>query len=196
MTAGHQLETALRAGMAAELPPGLMAHIDRVVELGDALARIHGLNAGRVRLMAQGHDVLRHLPPGDLLQRAEERGLAIDPAERDEPVMLHGPLGALELAERFDVDDAEVLFAIRWHTTGHPDYTAEAWAMFVADKVEPRKVEEWPALQSVREAADRSLAEAARRYLDLRLDDGIRSGYTVHPMALVARNALLRRSRS
>src|SRR5690606_4280709 len=103
----------------------------------------------------------------------EERGIAIDPVERDAPVILHGPVGAAELAERMDVEAADVLFAIRWHTTGHPSYTPEAWAMFVADKVEPWKVERWPALAEVREIAEESLERAALRYLDLRLEEAV-----------------------
>ena len=79
--------------------------------------------------------------------------LDIDPVERDEPVILHGPIGALHLEERYEIHDPRVLFAIRWHTPGHPDYDSEAWAMFIADKVDPHKVERWPALQEVADIA-------------------------------------------
>ncbi|MGE3857928.1 MAG: bis(5'-nucleosyl)-tetraphosphatase (symmetrical) YqeK [Dehalococcoidia bacterium] len=183
----------LRARMASELPPGMLAHIDRVVAIADELARAHGLDVARTRLMAQGHDLVRAVPAAELLRRAEARGIAIDPVERDEPVILHGPIGALELAERFEVTDAEVLFAIRWHTPGHPDYSPEAWAMFIADKVDPHKVERWPALAEVRTLAETSLEAAALRYLDLRLEEAVERRWSVHPMATVTRNALLRR---
>jgi predicted HD superfamily hydrolase involved in NAD metabolism len=183
----------LRARMAPELPSKLLAHIDRVVALADELARAHGLDVARARLMAQGHDLVRAVKGAELLRRAEARGLAIDPVERDEPVILHGPVGALELAERFAVTDAEVRFAIHWHTTGHPEYTPEAWAMFIADKVDPHKVDRWPALARVREVAATSLEAAALDYLDLRLQEAVERRWSVHPMATLTRNALLRR---
>jgi len=183
----------LRTRMAPELPPRMLKHIDRVVALADELARRHRLDVARARLMAQGHDLVRAVPPEELLRRAEARGIEIDPVERDEPVILHGPIGALELAERFDVTDAEVLFAIRWHTPGHPDYTPEAWAMFIADKVDPHKVERWPALAEVRALADESLERAALRYLDLRVEEALERRWSIHPMATLTRNALLRR---
>ncbi len=183
----------LRERMAAELPSKMLAHIDRVVSLADEFARMHGLDVARARLMAQGHDLVRAVKGKELLRRAEARGLAIDPVERDEPVILHGPIGALELAERFDVSDADVLFAIHWHTPGHPDYTLEAWAMFIADKVDPHKVERWPALAEVRDLASTSLEAAALRYLDLRLEEAIERRHSVHPMVTLTRNALLRR---
>ena len=185
-------DAALRARMATEVPAGMMRHIDRVVKIAERLARRHHLDAARARLMAQGHDLVRAVAPEELLRRAEARGLAIDPVERDEPVILHGPIGALELAERFGVTDEGVRFAIHWHTTGHPDYDGEAWAMFIADKVDPHKVKRWPALAEVRDLAKASLKEAALKYLDLRLTEGMERRWTVHPMATLTRNALLR----
>ncbi|RJQ10897.1 MAG: hypothetical protein C4558_04050 [Dehalococcoidia bacterium] len=192
-------DLTLRARMATEVPAGLLAHIDRVVALTDRLAALHGLDVPLARLMAQGHDLLRAVPDAELLARAEARGLAIDPVERDVPVILHGPLGALELRDRFAIDDPRVLDAIRWHTTGHPDVTPEAWAMFIADKVEPHKLEGWPALQTVLDAAlgadgrAPSLERAALRYLDLRQDEAVREHQQIHPMATLTRNHLLRR---
>jgi len=184
----------LRERMAPELPEGLVAHIDRVVELAGDLAARHGLDVELARLMAQGHDLLRAVRGPELLHRAEQRGMAIDPVERDEPVLLHGPLGAIELRERFGVEDERVLDAIRWHTTGHPDYPPEAWAMFVADKVEPRKLAKRPKrLGPVRKAAERSLEAGALTYLDLVLRDAVKRGWQLHPMAVETRNALLRR---
>ncbi len=192
MTAQPLDDRALRERMLPELPPPMAAHIDRVVALADELARRHHLDVAATRLAAQGHDLLRAVPPADLLARAESRGLAIDPVERAAPVMLHGPLAALELAERFGLEDHAILEAIRWHTPGHPDYTREAWAMFVADKVEPAKVDRTPALAPIRELADRSIEGAALAYLDLRAREAIELGWQIHPQATLARNALLR----
>jgi predicted HD superfamily hydrolase involved in NAD metabolism len=179
--------------MLPELPPSLVDHIDRVVALADDLARRHGLDVAWVRLAAQGHDLLRAVPPEELLARAEARGISIDPVERAVPVILHGPLGALELEEGFGITDRAILEAIRWHTPGHPDYGPEAWAMFVADKVEPAKVRRNPALAPVRDIAGRSIEAAALAYFDLRLQEAVTNHEQVHPMATLARNHLIAR---
>lgn len=182
----------LREQMLPELPASMAAHIDRVVTLADDLARRHNLDVAQTRLAAQGHDLLRAVPPADLLTRAEARGLEIDPVERSAPVMLHGPLGALDLEERFNLTDPVVLHAIRWHTSGHPDYPLEAWAMFVADKVEPSKIARTPALAPIRDLANESLEAAALAYLDFRVTEALVLGQQIHPMATLARNGLLR----
>lgn len=179
-------ESDLRMRIAAEVPSGLLDHIDRTVVLAERFAARHGLDIPLARLMAVAHDVARAVPPDELLARAEALGIAIDPVERAEPVLLHGQVGALALRERFAVTDERVLHAVWWHTTGHPDYTPEAWSMFVADKVDPHKVERWPALRAVVDLAERSLEAAALAYLELRLaQDAV-----PHPAALVTRDAL------
>ncbi len=185
----------LRDRMAREVPPGMMAHIDRVVAGAEPLARRHGAAVERTLLAAQGHDLLRALPEAELLARAEARGMDVLPVERAQPLLLHGPLGALELAERFEVHDELVLAAIRWHTMGHPDFGPEAWALFVADKVEPQKLTAWPALQRVIDLAERSLEAAALAYLELQAERAEDERFEPHPLAIETRRVLAARAR-
>jgi predicted HD superfamily hydrolase involved in NAD metabolism len=185
----------LRILMAPELPAGVVEHIDRVVVVAAELAKQHGLDERRALLAAQGHDLLRAMAPEAWLEAAAARSLEVSDLEREAPVLLHGPLGAIELEQRGWVDDVEVLHAIHWHTTGHPDYGPVAWATFVADKVEPGKLLDWPALQAVAELAEESLEEAALLYLDLNRRKAARQGWTVHPMAEETRKVLRERVR-
>jgi predicted HD superfamily hydrolase involved in NAD metabolism len=174
---------ALRALMAPELPDSMAAHIDRVVSLARELARQHGADDERAALMAQAHDLVRAWSKGQWLTEADARGLDVLDIERAEPVLLHGPIGALLLEERGWVADRGVLDAVRYHTTGHPAYSREAWAMFVADKVEPNKLARRPALQRVVDAAMRSLQAGALAYLELELLERRSEGVEPHPLA-------------
>lgn len=184
---------ALRILMAPELPAGIVEHTDRVVTVAAELAQRHGIDESRALLAAQGHDLLRAMPPEALLEAAETRGLDVSALERAQPVLLHGPLGAVELERRGWVTDPEVLHGIYWHTTGHPDFEPFAWAMFIADKVEPAKLLRWPALEAVSELAEDSLEEAALLYLALNRRKATREGWETHPMAEATRKALRQR---
>lgn len=187
-------EVALRARLVEECPPGLVAHMDRVVTIADELATRWDLDVPLTRLMAQAHDVVRHLSDQEWLRRAEAYRIPIDDVERAVPVLLHGPVGACELRDRLGVTDERVLHAVQWHTPGHPDYTPEAWAMFIADKVEPNKAREWKPLEAVhRLAREVSLEAAALNYLDLRLNEAVRESYPLQPQAVLTRNHLLTR---
>ncbi len=180
--------------MDLEVPEGLRAHIARVVELADRYARRFDLDVALVRLMAQGHDLVRAVADEELLARAEvraERGeLTITELDREQPVLLHGPVGALELRDRFGLDDPRFLRAVWWHTPGHPEYGDEAWAMFVADKVDPRKIERWPALAEVAALAEHDLREAAAHYLDLQAAKAAAEGWTLQPQVEITRSML------
>ena len=193
--AGTAESRALRARMAGEVPAGMLAHIDRVVAGAGPLAQRHGADLPRALLAAQGHDLLRALPGQELLTRAEARGIALLPVEREQPVLLHGPLAALELRERFGLEDDLALEAIRWHTTGHPDFGPEAWAMFVADKVEPAKLARRPELQRVIDLAEGSLERAALAYLEGQVEQAEREGFVLHPLSIETREALAARVR-
>ncbi len=184
---------ALRGRMAPEVPTEMMAHIARVVGLTERFARRHDADLAAALRAAQGHDLLRALPKQEWLRRADERGLPMLPMERERPVLLHGPLAAIELEERFNVQDPRVLDAIRYHTTGHPDYGLEAWSMFVADKVEEKKLAAWPALQQVLDLTDDSLEAAALAYLTLTEQRDRAMGREIHPLATETREHLARR---
>ena len=181
---------ALRGRMAPEVPTRMMAHIARVVALTERFARHHDADLAAALRAAQGHDLLRALPEAEWLRKADERGLPMLPIERERPVLLHGPLGALELEERFGVRDPRVLDAIRYHTTGHPDYGPEAWSMFIADKVEEKKLAAWPALQQVLDLADDSLEAAALAYLTITGQRDRALGRDIHPLAEETRHHL------
>lgn len=192
--AASRQEQALRARLVEECPPRLVAHMDRVVAVADALATRWDLDVPLARLMAQAHDLVRHLSDDEWLRRAEAYRIPVDAVERAAPVLLHGPIGAYELRERLGVTDERVLHAVRWHTPGHPDYTPEAWAMYIADKVEPNKARKWKPLNNVhRLALETSLEAAALKYLDLRLKEAAREGYLLQPQAVLTRNHLLAR---
>ena len=168
--------------MEPELPKRLCKHIDRVVELAATLARQHGADEARATLAAQGHDIVRHWTDEQWLAEAEARSIPILDVDRENPVLLHGPIGAAILEERGWLTDPELVNAIRYHTTGHPSYTPEAWCMFLADKYEPRKLKRRPELQRVADATQVGLLEGALAYLELMDEDRRVHGWTVHPL--------------
>lgn len=173
------------------LPCGLLAHIDRVVAEARRLARFWGLDEEQVALAAQGHDIARALPPATLLARARAFSLPVNLVDEAEPVMLHGPLGALVLQIEHGIDDPEVLNSARYHTTARAGMSLIEKAVFLADKIEPEKLERRPALQRVKELAIHNPDEAILAYLDLMLIEATRRRWALHPDTVAARNALI-----
>ena len=140
-----------------------------------------------------GHDLVRATPPDELLRLAEKIGMEPNEAERAAPVLLHGAIAARLLAERFGVDDAEVLAAVRYHTTGRAGMSDVEKVVFLADKTEPDELAYYPEWREVHDLAQRDLDAAMLRALELYLERARREGWTVHPDVIAARDDLLSR---
>lgn len=173
------------------LPPGLQAHLERVRELSLDLAVIHGVDPIKVETAALGHDLYRAHSNEQLLSEARARGLVSTPLEERVPLLLHGPLAARLLREECAVTDEEVLQAVHWHSTSCPGMGRVGLVVFIADKVEPQKVERAPHLGRIAALARESLEEAAMEYLTAEIASLLEKGSLVHPASLEARNDLL-----
>jgi predicted HD superfamily hydrolase involved in NAD metabolism len=182
---------ALKAAIG-RLPLGLAEHVERVVAEAERLAAgFTGLDRERVELAAWGHDIARALSPQRLLAEARRFGLEVSPVEAQAPILLHGPVGAEILRRDYGIEDAEVLAAARFHSTGRAGMSLLEKVIFVADKIEPSKVRAKPALARVRELAHHNLDAAILEYLDQMLKTARRQGWPVHPDAVAARKELL-----
>lgn len=190
-TAGELVEL-LRARTAG-LPPWLQGHIGRVVAEARRLAPLHEVDPGRVLAAAWGHDLYRHLDDGALLAEAAGLGIEPDAAERAAPILLHGPVAAARAEREWGVRDAEVLEAIRFHTTAKPEMGGVALTLFLADKLEPAKLSADPGLARIHTLADADPAAALLAFLDRRITAHLAAGRVMHPLALEARNWALGR---
>lgn len=175
------------------LPPGLRDHIYRTRETALTLANRHGVDTTRVELAVMGHDLFRAVEDSQLLQEARAKGLAIHPVEERVPMLLHGPLAAERLRREFDIADAEVLEAVRCHSTCCAGMGRVGLVVFLADKLEPHKMESMPRLKRVADLAQESLERATLEYLTAELSWLLERGRLVHPASVEARNELLTR---
>lgn len=193
MTALSDVESRLRAALES-LPRGLREHILRVEAEALRLADLHGVDPERASLSALGHDLVRHLPGEELLALAERYGLQPDAVERAEPILVHGPVAARMLVEDYGIDDAGVIDGIDCHTTARSGMAPLEQVLFVADKVEPHKLQREPLMAIVRSKAESDLNAGVLEYLNWSIEKAVRKGWVLHPRTLEARNDLLSRS--
>jgi predicted HD superfamily hydrolase involved in NAD metabolism len=173
------------------LPKGLRDHVERTREVARELALRHGVDVERTDLGVAAHDLARALKGDALLDQARHYGLRLHHVEQHAPLLLHGPVAALWLEREHGVADGEVLEAVRWHTTGRRGMSRLARVVFLADKLDPEKVERNPRLERVRLLATESLDRAILEYLNIELEHLLREGRLIHPEAIELRNELL-----
>jgi predicted HD superfamily hydrolase involved in NAD metabolism len=181
-TTSEQLSRVM--ARVTELPERLQAHIERVRILGAELSPLFGADPERVDLALAGHDLYRAASDEEILGIADRRGIVPGTLEIEQPLLLHGPLAAIWMADEGRISDKEVLEAVQHHTTFAPGLGSLAATVFIADKIDPSKFERRPWLSIVVELAyTGDWKVAVRNYiktLDVELK---RQGVTPHPLA-------------
>lgn len=183
----------LRAQIAAlqaefeSRPEGLQRHVQRVLVEALDLATHYDLDPERVALATWGHDLFRSFPPDEQIRLANEAGLPLLDADRANPVLLHGPIAAVTLRERFAVDDREALAAVRDHTLGAAEMSILAKVILLADKFEKRKRERTPMMKAIRKAAARDLDLALLCWADWKWVEERQHNWQSHPLHWEAR---------
>ena len=101
-----------------------MEHIERVVEIALQLAQRFHVDSEKVEVAVLLHDIARIIKGDKLLSLARAFGLPVTPLDKRLPVFLHGPVGAEIVRRDFQIQDEEILAAIRSHTIGQAGYGA------------------------------------------------------------------------
>ena len=152
----------LKKDLKREMDDSRYEHTLGVMYTSAALAMRYEYDMERAMLAGLMHDCAKCIPNAKKLKLAEKNGLEITELERNNPFMLHAKVGAMLAKVKYDIDDEEVLGAIRWHTTGKPNMNLLEKIVYVADYIEPNRCEA-PRLEEIRKLAfsdlDRTVAE-------------------------------------
>ena len=140
-------------------------HTLGVMYTSAALAMRYECDLEKALLAGLMHDCAKCMPNAKKLKMAEKHGLEITEIEQKNPFMLHAKVGALLAEKKYDIEDQEVLSAIRWHTTGKPDMTLLEKIVYVADYIEPKR-DKAPNLKEIRKLAFVDLDRALLRILE------------------------------
>ena len=100
------------------------------------LAKIFGLDEEKAYFTGLIHDCAKCLPKAETNEILAK--LSLVDGELCNPKTHHAPVGAYIAQKEFQVEDEEILSAIRWHTFGKVDMTPFEKIIFLADKIETR----------------------------------------------------------
>jgi len=163
-------------------------HSQAVVAVAEQAARRFGAQVDAVAAAAWLHDVSAVIPRAQRLEAALALGIPVLDEERAVPMILHQKLSAVMAEALFGVHDADVLAAIRYHTTLHPSAGLPAKVVFVADKLAWDQPGRPPYEAALSAALERSPDAAVCVYLDW-LWEGRASLPVLHPWMVAARAA-------
>ncbi|MBR72581.1 MAG: hypothetical protein CMM30_06540 [Rhodospirillaceae bacterium] len=178
-----------------KLPDSLKTHIYRSCEVGRKLCGIHSVDTEKVEIALLGHDLYRAYSDNEMLNVAEEKEIEISYVEKASPLLLHGVLASITMQEQYKVSDKQIIESIKYHTSGMEEMDEVFMTVFLADKLDPKKIEKNSQLEPINQTAQYSLSDATLMYLNMKISSIIDSGHLVHPDSLDARNSLLLKTR-
>jgi HD superfamily phosphohydrolase YqeK len=160
------------------------AHIERVTALLDRWAQALHLDSATAQAwhdVGAWHDAMRDAP-NDLIQ-------SFVPNEKRPIETLHGHAVAARLAEEGE-GRSDVLEAIRWHTTGHPEWDRTGRALYMADFLEPGR----PFMQDARAFLAAHLVHdfdgVFKQVLRMRIEWNVREGKPLFPETVALWNRI------
>lgn len=144
--------------LAKYLEEDRYAHTQGVRFVSASLAMAHGADIRKAETAGLLHDCAKCIPDQKKMKLCDRYGVEVTKVEKNNPFLLHAKLGACIAEDKYDIDDPDILQAIRYHTTGRPGMTVLEQIVFIADYIEPRRNKS-PNLEEIRRVAFRDLDE-------------------------------------
>lgn len=131
----HAIEKELKK----ELTKERFEHTRGVMYTAACLAMRYGCDMRKAMLAGLLHDCAKHIPNEKKLKLCKKNHIELTQAELDNPSLIHAKLGAFLAKNQYDIEDKDILHAIRVHTTGAPAMNLLDKIIFLADYIEPNR---------------------------------------------------------
>lgn len=175
--------------LKSKLTPDRYTHVLSVRELALDLAKKYSADLQKVNFAALLHDCAKWMRTSEQYEAAANYEIQLDEVERHNPSLLHALIGVEFAVSHFDVDNPEILNAIRIHTTGSGKMTLIDKILYVADFAEPKR--NHPEAHSVRELAYQDLNKAVLEVSRHKIEHLLAKGVLIHPYTIDAYNSAL-----
>ena len=175
--------------LKSKLTPERYTHVLSVRDLALDLAKKYRADLQKVNLAALLHDCAKWMKNSEQYEAAVSHKIQLDEVERHNPSLLHALIGVEFAVSRFDVDNPEILSAIRIHTTGSGKMTLIDKILYVADFAEPKR--DHAEAHAVRSLAYRDLNKAVFEVSRYKIEHLLAKGVLIHPSTIDAYNSAL-----
>ncbi len=155
----------VRKYLEKELDPKRYEHTLGVAYTAAALAMRYEEDLYKAEIAGMLHDCAKCMSNEKKLLLCRKNDVEITAIEEKNPFLLHAKAGSLVAGKKFHVQDADILNAVRSHTTGRPGMSVLEKIVFVADYIEPGR-KNAPGLQEIRKLAFEDLDECLYRILE------------------------------
>ena len=127
-------KTYLRQNLTKERYEHSIGAYEASIEICEFL----GIKNEKSEIASLIHDCAKCLSNKELLNLISRNNIDVTKMELENYKTLHAPVGSYIARTVFDIDDIEILDAIRYHTIGRKNMTMTEKIVFLSDKIESR----------------------------------------------------------
>ncbi|MGL4796945.1 MAG: bis(5'-nucleosyl)-tetraphosphatase (symmetrical) YqeK [Paraclostridium sp.] len=173
------------------LPKHRLIHSEGVAKSAIKLSEIYGYDKEKAYLAGMLHDCAKYLNEEEVNYFVNKYNIALDEYEDNNIALSHSIIGSVIAKEEFQIQDEEVIQAIRYHTTGKENMSKLEKIIYMADLIEENRV--YPGVEELRILTyNKQIDEALLKSFDNTIKLVIERKQTIHPRTIEARNYILK----
>lgn len=167
-------------------------HCQNTQYIASFLAQHYVVNPHKVRIAAILHDCAKDLSIDLLEDYLKNYEIVLDKIEKNEKQLWHGVVGVILAREKFGIKDAEILRAIRIHSTLDTNPSTLEKIIYVSDYMEYMKSKgDEKCYEKLKNIAITELDIVTYWILNFKILDIIRNRGIIHPRSIEVRNELI-----
>lgn len=153
------------------------------------LSLIYGGNSEKAYLAGLLHDIMKDASGDVQLQTLNEFGIILTNVEKSTPKLWHAMSGAVYVEKVLNINDNEILSAIRYHTTAKTNMTLLEKLIYLADFTSMDR--DYNGVEEMRRAVNVNLDKAMYIGLSFTISDLASHGNPIHPDTVDAYNEIV-----
>lgn len=170
------------------LTPKRYEHSVGVAKRAEELAKIYNQDIQKAKLVGIAHDIAKEMKTEEAYKYAKEHNIKLDEIEINEPALIHAKIGAQICKEKYNFTK-DMAQAIIYHTIGNINMTEFDKIIFLADKTEYGRTEEY--LKDTRKIVNQNLDEGMLCVLRSAMKYTLSKEKLIHPDSINLMNKLI-----
>lgn len=172
------------------LKPKRLEHSINVANCALKLSEIYNCDKEKAYLAGLIHDCAKYFTKEQVDFYVQKYNVKLDPLEIDNIALSHSVIGSFAIQDVFDIEDVDIINAVRYHTTGRENMSTLEKIIFMADMIEEGR--DFPGVDYLRELSfngqlDKALITSFNNTIKFVIDNN----QLIHPRSVKARNYLM-----
>lgn len=134
-----EISQKLRKELEKQLKPDRFDHTLGVAYTSASMAFVYGVDVQKALIAGMLHDCAKCMSHEEQVKICEKNKIEISDVERRNHSLLHAKVGMYLAKTKYEIEDSDILNAIRWHTTGREDMSLLEKIVYIADFIEPNR---------------------------------------------------------